>query len=297
MDEPLTDLKQKPIGVFDSGIGGLTVVREIFRKLPREAVVYFGDTARVPYGSKSAQTVRTYALQNCLFLRSQDVKAIVIACNTASAVALDVVRRCFDLPVIGVIEPGAQAAVQATRNGRIGVIGTVGTIATGAYVQAIRRLNPEMMVFSQPCPLFVPLVEEGWLDREVTRLVAGEYLAPLRAQGVDTLILGCTHYPLLKGVISEVMGDRVQLIDSAEATARELRQLLRRENLQNDSPNSAVHRFFISDFPYRFQEVGEKFLGEKLPQVSQVSVETIDLGSLISKGEGIEGRRQGVAAP
>lgn len=273
----MDELRNRPIGIFDSGIGGLTVVRELFKGLPRETIVYFGDTARVPYGSKSAQMVRTYALQDSLFLLTQEVKAIVIACNTASAVALETVKAWFDLPVVGVIEPGAKAAVRATRNGRIGVIGTAGTISSGAYRETIRKLGPELEVFSQPCPLFVPLAEEGWLDKEATCLIAEEYLSPLGASGVDTLILGCTHYPLLKGVISKLMGDGVQLIDSATETANELEDLLQRENLESSSSQPGQHRFFISDLPHRFQELAERFLGAKPPQVTKVDIETIDL--------------------
>ncbi|MFQ6091998.1 MAG: glutamate racemase [bacterium] len=266
----------KPIGVFDSGVGGLTVVREIHRILPQESTVYFGDTARVPYGPKSERLVRRFALQNSRFLTGLGVKAIVIACNTASSVALDTLQEHLSLPVLGVIEPGVKAAVEATKTGKLGVVGTVGTIESRAYHRAIRRHGPELEVFAQACPLFVPLAEEGWLDRRSTFLIAEEYLAPLKRCSIDTLILGCTHYPLLKPVISEVMGPEITLIDSAEQTARELHSLLKESNRLSDRFEAGRRTYFVSDVPRRFREIAERFLGNTLGSVERVDIETFD---------------------
>ena len=208
-----------PIGVFDSGLGGLTVAAEVMRQLPAEGLIYFGDTARVPYGPKAPSTVRRYSREIASFLEREGVKAIVVACNTATAHALTALRAELHVPVIGVIEPGARAAVAATRSGNVGVIGTAGTIRSGAYERAIRELAPDARITVQPCPLFVPLVEEGWLDKDATRLVAEEYLEPLIDAGVDSVVLGCTHYPLLKPMLAAVLGNGVQLIDSAAESA------------------------------------------------------------------------------
>jgi glutamate racemase len=261
----------RPIGVFDSGIGGLTVVRALMRHLPHENLVYFGDTARVPYGPKSAQVVREYALQDTDELLKHDVKFIIIACNTVSAVALDVVQKRAKVPVLGVIHPGAEAAVQATKKNRLGVIGTVGTVLSNAYSNAIRQMNPEILVFSQACPLFVPLAEEGWTSHPATELVAKEYLFPLTLEKIDTLILGCTHYPLLKDVIDSVLHRSVTLIDSGEATALSAVQLLEERGLRNESVLKPNMQFFVSDIPHKFAEVGERFLGQKLGKIQRVS--------------------------
>jgi len=260
----------RPIGVFDSGIGGLTVVRALTRRLPRENIVYFGDTARVPYGSKSPQIVRDYTAQDTDVLLGENVKMIVVACNTVSAVALDVVQKKARIPLTGVIVPGAEAAADATKSKRIGVIGTTGTIRSKAYTNAVRQLDPTVKVYDQPCPLFVPLAEEGWLDHPVTRLVAKEYLFPLTLEKIDTLVLGCTHYPLLRGVIGETVGDRVTLIDSAEATASAVAQLLDGLGIQNRSDMRPNLKFLVSDSPERFTEVGERFLGQRLGRVQRV---------------------------
>ena len=261
------DIQSKPIGVFDSGIGGLTVMRALTEQLPHENIVYFGDTARVPYGSKSPQTVREYAAQDTDFLMSHDVKMIVVACNTVSSVALDVVQKHANVPVVGVIIPGARAALNATKRNRIGVIGTVGTIASNAYVNAIRQLDAAATVVSQPCPLFVPLAEEGWVDQEATQLIAKEYLFPLKLQDIDALVLGCTHYPILKNAIAEVMGSGVRLIDSGEAVARDVEQILTERKLINPSKHTANVQLFVSDIPYKFAEVGQRFLGRTLGKV------------------------------
>ena len=258
-----------PIGVFDSGIGGLTVARAIFERLPGESTIYFGDTARVPYGPKSEETVRRYSLEILDWLLRQGVKAVVVACNTATARALDALRDASPVPVVGVIEPGARAAVEASAGRTIGVIGTVGTISSDAYARAIHRLHPGAKVEQQPCPLFVPLVEEGWFDHTATELVAREYLAPLSRAGVGSLVLGCTHYPLLKPLLQRVMGPEVALIDSARETAVELARVLRDERLAavNGRPR---HRFVVSDDPARFRQVGARFIGERLADAEVV---------------------------
>lgn len=268
-------MPERAIGVFDSGVGGLTVLKEILRLLPEEQLCYLGDTARVPYGTKSPDTVRRYALEAATFLSRRQVKMLVVACNTASSVALSILEERFNLPVIGVIEPGARHAVAATRNGRIGVIGTEGTVKSGAYAHAIRTLAPDVQVSTAACPLFVPLVEEGWLDHAVTGMVAREYLAPLVEQGIDTLVLGCTHYPLLKPALRQVLGDGVRLIDSAEATAAMVADLLRGRNHVRIG-QTAGPKFFVTDVPDRFRRVGGAFLGCALSRVKQVTLDESD---------------------
>ncbi|HEY4131112.1 MAG TPA: glutamate racemase [Gemmatimonadaceae bacterium] len=250
-----------PIGVFDSGIGGLTVAQEVIRQLPHESVIYFGDTARVPYGPKSPETVRRYSREIAGFLRDEGVKGIVVACNTATAHALTALREELDMPVIGVVEPGARAAVAATKDGHIGVIGTAGTIKSGAYERAIRAISPDVMITARACPLLVPLVEEGWTDHDATRLVIKEYLEPLIAADIDTLVLGCTHYPLLKPVLREVLGPSVRLIDSAEETAAETARTLAGKNIAARSDADPTYRFVASDDPLQFLQLGQRFLG------------------------------------
>ena len=264
--------KKKPIGVFDSGIGGLTVVRALLDLLPNENIIYFGDTARVPYGPKSAQVVREYTQGDTDFLISKDVKMIVVACNTVSAVALDVVQKRANMPVCGVIVPGANAASSATKNKRIGVIGTVGTISSNAYTNAITQFDASVRVFGKACPLFVPLVEEGWIDNKATELIAKEYLFPLSTEKIDTLVLGCTHYPLLKKIINNVLRGSVTLIDSAEATAVEVKKILEENNILNTSTDQPNVQFFVSDAPDKFTLIGERFLGRQLGVVKKVSV-------------------------
>jgi glutamate racemase len=271
---PASAARDLPIGVFDSGIGGLTVVRALRRILPGEAILFFGDTARVPYGPKSAETVRRFALEDAGFLVSKGVKMVVVACNTVSSVALDDLARRVPLPVVGVVEPGARAAAAASRNGRIGVIGTRGTVASGAYPRAIRARRAEARVEQAACPLFVPLVEEGWSDNPVALAVAREYLDPLRRSGIDALVLGCTHYPLLKPVIAEVMGPDVTLVDTAEETAHDVRELLAARGLA--AARRGEDRCFVSDIPHRFEEEASKFLGEPLARVERVGVEDLE---------------------
>lgn len=264
-------MSERAIGVFDSGVGGLTVFKEIVRQLPGEEYVYLGDTGRVPYGTKSPRTVLRYAREAAAFLVSRQVKALVVACNTASAVALEELEEQFSLPVIGVIEPGARKAVSVTRSRRVGVIGTEGTVKSGAYTRAILALDPGVEVLAAACPLFVPLAEEGWAEHRVARLAAEEYLAPLIAAGIDTLVLGCTHYPLLKPTLRQVLGDAVTLVDSAEETARSLAQLLRERDLLRRTP-PAPPRFYVTDVPARFERVGGDFLGAPLQGVEQIEL-------------------------
>lgn len=257
----------RPIGIFDSGIGGLTVARQVMRRLPGESIVYFGDTARVPYGTKSDRTVREFAWEDSLFLLGYGIKLLVVACNTASAVALDELTRYLRVPVIGVIEPGALAAADKSRNGRIGVIGTQATVDSRAYERAVQHLNPRLTVFSTSCPLFVPLVEEGWIEGEVPEMIARQYLTPLIDAGIDTLILGCTHYPLLKPMLAKVLGPDIILVDSAEEIARQVQVMLEQRQELDPSQHGARH-FFVSDLPRRFEELGKRFLGEPVASIS-----------------------------
>ncbi|GAB4418853.1 MAG: glutamate racemase [Thermodesulfovibrionales bacterium] len=265
-------MNDKPIGVFDSGIGGLTVLKEIFNALPWESTLYLGDTARVPYGIRSAETVARYSFDNTDFLVAHGIKALVVACNTASAVSLDKIKERLTIPVIGVIEPGSMAAVRATRNKRIGVIGTEATINSSAYARTIRAMDSAIDVIGLPCPLFVPLVEEGFTDNEIAVMVAERYLQGMKDKGVDTLVLGCTHYPLLKGVISRVMGDGVTLIDSAIETVREIREVLVRFGLERNYPTEPLRRFYVTDAPERFIRVGERFLGQKIEHIEKIDI-------------------------
>jgi glutamate racemase len=260
---------RRPIGIFDSGVGGLTVVGQIRKILPREEIVYFGDTARVPYGTKSRETVTRFSVENVEFLMEKNVKLIVVACNTASSLSLDFLKRCFKVPIIGVIEPGAKGAVAVTRTGRVGVIGTSATISSGAYEKAMRKLAPRTRVFTKSCPLFVPLVEEGWLNKAVTREIAKSYLSFVRANAVDTLILGCTHYPLLRDPIQRVVGPKVMLVDSAKEVAKEAETILDSGGLLNGSTRRPRQRFFVSDEPARFAKMAERFLGARIDCVKR----------------------------
>ncbi|MBD3235847.1 MAG: glutamate racemase [Candidatus Eisenbacteria bacterium] len=263
-------VRRRPIGVFDSGIGGLTVVGALRRCLPGEDLIYFGDAARVPYGTKSAATVTRFARESVTFLARREIKLLVVACNTASALALPALRETVAIPMLGVLEPGAAEAARQTRSGRIGVIGTAATIASGAYRRALADRDAGFEIVERPCPLFVPLAEEGWVAGEVPRQIATRYLAPLRKAQIDTLILGCTHYPLLKEVIAEAAGATVTLVDSAEATAHETATLLEARALRNPSATGGSCRVFVSDRPRRFSEIGAAFLGEPLTSVSLV---------------------------
>jgi glutamate racemase len=269
--EPSTAERERSIGVFDSGLGGLTVAAELFSQLPREHVVYFGDTGRFPYGIRPAATIRRFSIQDAKFLLSQDVKLIVVACNSASSAAVPALRRLSPVPVVGVIGPGAEAAVAATKTRRVGVIGTRRTITSRAYQKAIGRLDDEIEVLAHPAPLFVSLVEEGMLHGRAVKLIAEEYLRPFRLREVDTLVLGCTHYPLLKPVIQDVMGRRVRLVDSAEETATVVRRSLARRNLLRPSGRGR-HHFFVSDDPSGFVRVGSHFLGDRVRRPKLIDI-------------------------
>lgn len=265
-----TSLPSHAIGVFDSGVGGLTVARALMQRLPEENIIYFGDTARVPYGIKSTETIAHYATQITQFLLERQVKLLVVACNTMAAVATQVITDLSPVPVLDVIDAGARTAVAASRNRHIGVIGTLATVASGAYDHAINALAADVRVRSQACPLFVPLVEEGWLQHPATRLTAEEYLAPLRTAGIDTLVLGCTHYPLLAPLIQDVVGKEIVLVDSADTVATGAADLLERLKLRN-RVGRGQHQFFVSDVPQRFQQIGERFLGQPLTGVQVVA--------------------------
>mgnify|MGYP000386934267 FL=1 len=268
--------KNAPIGVFDSGVGGLTVAREIMRQIPNERIVYFGDTARVPYGSKSKDNIIKFSRQIIRFLQTENVKAIVIACNTASALALDEMQQEFELPILGVVKPGAKVAVETTVNKRIGLIGTEANIRSGVYTRYIKSLDDEAKVFEKACPLFVPLVEEGWLHDDITLQVASRYLEELKEKDIDTLIMGCTHYPLIRSTIRKVMGDKVNLVNPAYETAIELKNLLERDNLANkcdvDSPSS-MYRFYVSDAEEKFKLFANSILPFDITMTKQINIE------------------------
>jgi len=257
------------IGIFDSGVGGLTVLHALLEALPSEHLIYLGDTGRYPYGTKSAATVTRYSIENVEFLVAKGIKALVVACNTSSAVALDALAARYPLPIVGVIEPGARAAVARTRSNRVGVIGTEATIASGAYTAALRALRAGIEIYTRPCPLLVPLAEEGWVEGPIPRSVAETYLASLRTSGIDTLVLGCTHYPLLKPVIGAVMGEAVTLVDSAEETAREVVAVLAVRGLAR-SGGTGTTSFFVTDVPDRFIRIGQRFLGARVDSAVRI---------------------------
>lgn len=266
-------MREDAIGVFDSGVGGLTVAREIMNQLPNENIVYFGDTARVPYGSKSKETIITFSRQIAQFLKTKNVKAIVIACNTASAFALETLNKESDIPIIDVIKPGARAAAQTTKNNKIGVIGTVGTVNSGIYTQYLREIKPEALVYSRACPLFVPLVEENWLYDSVTVEIAERYLSELKGYGVDTLVLGCTHYPLLRHTIEKVMGDQVQLVNPAYETALTLKHVLEEREINQLEWKPNTHKFYVSDGADRFRTFANSILPCDVVETSDVNIE------------------------
>lgn len=266
----MSELSERAIGVFDSGIGGLTVVRELTRRLPHEHIVYFGDSARVPYGTKSPETVTRFTREAAQFLVRREIKYLVIACNTASALALPSLEKELELPVSGVILPGARAAIRATRSRRIGVIATQATVRSRAYEDAIASLSPGAEVTATACPLFVPLAEEGWTEGDVVERVAAIYLEPLRQQKVDTLILGCTHYPLLRSTIARIAGDGVALVDTAEETVDDVSARLECLGLRRTSSSNGDRHYFVSDLPAQFREVGSRFLGSPITPVEKV---------------------------
>lgn len=268
--------KNAPVGVFDSGVGGLTVAREIMRQIPEERIVYFGDTARVPYGSKSKDTIVRYSRQIIRFLLTQHVKAIVIACNTASAYALETVQQESDIPIIGVINAGARTAVNATRNGKIGVIGTEGTIGSGIYTEVMTQMRPDIEVTGKSCPLFCPLVEEGLLHDSVTDEIASRYLSVLKSKYIDTLVLGCTHYPLLRSTLGRLMGDEVTLVNPAYETALELKGLLKEKGL-NREPDALLegekYQFFVSDLAEKFTDFATSILPSDVKETRKINIE------------------------
>jgi glutamate racemase len=266
------DKNSVPIGVFDSGIGGLTVVREIIKMLPREDIIYLGDTARVPYGTKSSRTVVAYSIHNARFLVSKGIKMLVVACNTSSAVSLPSLSGELDIPVIGVIEPGAKKAGAATKSGRVGVIGTPSTIKSSAYKKALEAVSPDIEVYSKACPLFVPLADEGWTEGEISELIAREYLTPLKEHNIDVLVLGCTHYPILKRTIKKVMGGGVTLVDSAEETAKEIERVLKEKNLLNTGDDTPSREYYLTDVSDTFVSVAGRFLGEKIENIEMVDI-------------------------
>ena len=261
-----------PIGVFDSGVGGLTVVKEIQSLLPNESIIYLGDTARVPYGNKSPETIQEYAIQITRFLIEKKVKAVVVACNTATAYSLDRLRELFALPLLGVIEPGVGAALEATRGGNIGIIGTVGTIQSHAYQNALLKLRPDLTIQALATPLLVPLVEEDWLDHPATDLILQEYLKPMIQGAVDTLVLGCTHYPLLKPRLHQLVQDRIQLVDSAENMAKALKKTLEEHDLLNLNKVIGSTQIYVTDFSPRFQVLAERFLNRSIGHLERISL-------------------------
>lgn len=266
-------MDNRPIGVFDSGLGGLTVIKEIMKNLPGESLIYFGDNGRAPYGTKSKETVIKYTKQDIAFLLSKDVKLLVVACNTMSAIALPEIKHAIAVPVLEVIEPGAKRALKKTKRGRIGIIATPATIASGVYSRAILSINPNVEIFPKACPLFVNLVEEGWWDNEITQMIAEEYLKDIKKEKVDTLVLGCTHYPLLSETIRKVMGDEVAQVSSAEELALTLKELLLNNNLSS-SLTCGTYRYYTSDSVDKFKELGKLILSAKIENVERVEVDS-----------------------
>lgn len=269
--------RNAPIGVFDSGIGGLTVAREIMRQLPEEKIVYFGDTARLPYGSKSRESVIRFSEQIIRFLKTKDVKAIVIACNTATSHALEEVRKKEDIPIIGVINAGARTAVSVTKNGKIGVIGTEGTISSGTYGQVLREMRPGVEVYGKACPLFVPLVEEGLLHDTVTDEIAARYLSVLKGKYIDTLVLGCTHYPLIRSTVARIMGEDVTLVNPAYETAVQLKTLLKSMEMNCDEGRGLTreekYQFFVSDRAEKFSAFATSILPDEVKETIKINIE------------------------
>lgn len=268
-------MDNRPIGIFDSGIGGLTVLKELVEQLPNEEILYFGDTARIPYGTKSKEAVIKYSFQCIRFLLSKNVKAIIIACNTASAVALEPALKEFDIPIIGVVESGAKAAVKETQNGKIGVIGTTGTINSQAYQREIRLLNSVSEVIGQACPLFVQIVEDGWEDTEVARLTAEKYLIDMKEHDIDTLVLGCTHYPILRYTLTKVLGSEVRLVNPAYETAKEAKEMLTERKLLSESVEGGNVKFYVSDDPEKFRRIGGNMLNRNIASVNKIEIEKL----------------------
>lgn len=265
----------RPIGIFDSGVGGLTVMREIMEQLPYENLIYFGDTARIPYGSRSLKTIKKYSYQCASFLKSKNVKTIVVACNTASAIALEDLQKNSDIPVIGVIEPGAKTAARVTKNGKIGVLGTIATINSNAYQSKIIEYNHNAQVIGIPCPLFVPIIEEGWEYSAVAELTAEKYLTELIEHDIDSLVLGCTHYPILRYTIKKVIGKNIKLVNPAFETASDLKKLLVSKNLINSDYSLPKYEYYSSDAPERFRRIGGNFLKKEIDNISEIAIDNL----------------------
>ncbi|MCI0449040.1 MAG: glutamate racemase [Chlorobi bacterium] len=270
----INDESSRPIGVFDSGIGGLTVVKELNRLLPNEKIIYFGDTARVPYGNKSKETVIHYSLQVAYFLMKKKIKMLVIACNTASSVSLPTLKRHFHIPILGVIEPGAKSAIAASRTDNVGVIGTLGTVKSNSYKKALKKIKRSVKVYQHACPLFVHLAEDGWNKNKIAQMISDEYLKSFKGKNIDSLILGCTHYPILKQVIQNSAGKKVKLIDSGRETAKEVNRILQKKCLLNIHKKTEKNHsiFYVSDFPHKFKDVSQRFLSKELKHVHKVKL-------------------------
>lgn len=267
-------MDNRPIGVFDSGLGGLTVLKEIIKVLPNENIVYFGDTARVPYGPRSKETIMKYTFQAINFLISKNVKAIVIACNTATARSLEEAQKIYDLPIIGVIEAGARTAAYSTKNNIVGVIGTDGTVSSKSYNVEIERINKDIKIVSKACPLFVPIIEEGWANTEVARLTVKEYLQELLDEGIDSLVLGCTHYPILKRTIGEFVGENIKLVNPAKETAKDLSDILQEKSiLRTEKLHPATYEYYVSDIPEKFVSIGQQFLKRDMDDVEKIEIQ------------------------
>lgn len=266
-------MDNRPVAVFDSGIGGLTVLKEIMEQLPGEDIVYFGDTARIPYGTRSKETVVKYVVQSFNFLMTKNIKAIVVACNTASSLALEEVKEQFDLPIIGVVEPGAKAAIATTKNNSIGIIGTEGTINSNAYQRKIRKVLPSSEIIGVSCPLFVPIVEEGWENSDVAYVAAQKYLIELKEHNIDTLVLGCTHYPALRYTIGKVLGDKVILVNPAYETAKVTKNILKEQGLLNEKLDGGTYKYYVSDDPDKFKRIGGNIIRKDIGLVEKVNIE------------------------
>lgn len=266
-------MSNRPIGVFDSGLGGLTVLKEIMKILPNEDIEYFGDTARVPYGSRSKDTIIKYTFQAINFLLSKNVKAIVIACNTATARALKEANEKYDIPIIGVIEAGARTAAYSTRNKIVGVIGTEGTITSKAYNLEIGKIDKDIKIIDRACPLFVPIVEEGWANTDIASLTAKRYLDDLIKQDIDSLVLGCTHYPILKRTIGEVVGEKIKLVNPAKETAVDLKEILEKQGLMNETESKASYEYYVSDIPEKFANIAGEFLKKEIENIKNVEIQ------------------------
>ncbi|CZR98988.1 MULTISPECIES: glutamate racemase [unclassified Clostridioides] len=266
-------MSNKPIGVFDSGLGGLTVLKEIMKILPNEDIIYFGDTARIPYGSRSKETIIKYTFQAINFLKTKDVKAIVIACNTATARSLKEAQEKYDIPIIGVIEAGARTAVSSTKNKIVGIIGTEGTISSKAYNLEISKIDESIEIVNKACPLFVPIVEEGWANTEVAKLTAKIYLQELKEKNIDSLVLGCTHYPILKRTIGEEVGEHIKLVNPAKETAKDLKTILEVQNMINNKEVHGAYQYYVSDIHEKFSDIAREFLKKKIDKIQKVEIQ------------------------